>query len=147
MSVNPTTLAAAVAPPVTKRRRLRDPLVLGGGAAALAAILVVRSPYVSGSYGFCPFLEVTGHYCPGCGGLRAIHDLLGLDVAGAWDMNPMVVLVAPLLVVAWAVWVWRAWRGRPATTPSTRAVVVLAVSLLVFTVARNVPVLEPWLAP
>jgi len=139
--------AVSVAPVAPGRRRLRAPVTVAGGAAVVAAVLAVRSPYVSGSYGFCPFLAVTGHYCPGCGGLRATHDLLRLDLAAAWDMNPLVVVAAPLVLTAWLVWTWRAWRGRPATVPSTRAVTLLAVSLLLFTVARNVPVLVPWLAP
>lgn len=114
---------------------------------ALGALIALRSPYTSGSYGFCPFLTLTGYYCPGCGGLRAIHDLLHLDVAAAWDMNPLVVLAAPLVVVAWSVWLWRAWRRREPRVPSTGAVVTLAVCLTAFTVLRNVPALAGLLAP
>lgn len=147
MSAQVTSRAATAAPFAPERRRLRAPVAFAGGVAALAATLAVRSPYDSGSYGFCPFLTVTGHYCPGCGGLRAMHDLLRLDVAAAWDMNPLVVVAVPLVVAGWLVWMWRAWRGRPATAPSSGAVVLLAAVLLVFTVARNVPVLAPWLAP
>lgn len=146
MSAQVTGREAVVAP-LAPERRLRAPVAFAGGAAVLAATLALRSPYDSGSYGFCPFLAVTGHYCPGCGGLRAMHDLLRLDVAAAWAMNPLVVVAVPLVVAGWLVWMWRVWRGRPATAPSTGAVVLLAAVLLVFTVARNVTVLAPWLAP
>jgi len=147
MSAQVTGREAAVAPFAPERRRLRAPVAFAGGAAVLAATLALRSPYDSGSYGFCPFLAVSGHYCPGCGGLRAMHDLLRLDVAAAWAMNLLVVVAVPLVVAGWSAWMWRAWRGRPATAPSTAAVVLLAAVLLVFTVARNVPALAPWLAP
>ena len=147
MSAQVTGREATAAPLAPERRRLRAPVAFAGGAAVLAVTLAVRSPYDSGSYGYCPFLTLTGHYCPGCGGLRAMHDLLRLDVAAAWDMNPLVVVAVPLVVAAWLVWMWRARRGRPVTAPSTGAVVALAVVLLAFTVARNVPALAPWLAP
>ena len=63
------------------------------------------------------------------------------------DRPRLVVVAVPLVVAGWSAWMWRAWRGRPATAPSTAAVVLLAAVLLVFTVARNVPALAPWLAP
>lgn len=138
---------AAAAPAEAGRRRLRAPVCLGAGVVAAGALLTLRSPYDSGSYGFCPFLALTGYYCPGCGGLRAIHDLLHLDVAAAWDMNPLVVVAAPLVVIAWVFWVWRAWRGRAPSVPSTGVVVAMTVVLAVFTVLRNVPALAGWLAP
>lgn len=147
----PTPLApvhAGVSTAGTERwRRLRTPLALGAGVGAAGALLLVRSPHGAGSYGFCPILEVTGLFCPGCGALRAVHDLLTLDLAGAFSMNPLLVVMAPLLVVLWGRWVWRAWRGAPTPLVSLRAIVVLGAVLVAFTVARNLPGLEPWLAP
>ena len=146
MSAQATT-AARVGDHPGRWRGVRAPLVLAAAGGATAVALLVRSPHLPGSYGFCPFLALTGAYCPGCGGLRAVHDVLGGDLAGAWAMNPLVVVVLPVLVGLWARWAWRGWRGRPVAPPGTAAIVGLAVVLAVFTVARNLPALAPVLAP
>ena len=53
----------------------------------------------------CPFLMLTGWQCPGCGSQRAIHSLLHLDVAAAWQYNALLVASIPyvllLAVVEW----------------------------------------------
>ncbi|WP_258726931.1 DUF2752 domain-containing protein [Cellulomonas sp. NS3] len=135
------------------------PLAVGGLTAA--AVLVVGSvdPHRPGSYGVCPVYALTGMLCAGCGGLRATHDLAHGDLAGAWAMNPLWVLLVPVLVAAWATWLARRWRGVPDPAPgpagpagaarTTRRAApgVLLVVVLVYSVARNVPALAPWLAP
>lgn len=149
-----------VVPPVRALRAGRPwcvPVAVGVMTAAATVVLAVRSPHTAGSYGVCPFLAATGLWCPGCGGLRAVHELTGLDVASAWAMNPLVVVGVPLVVVAWALWLGRSLdraparaggrggrAGRRARTWPAWALLAVAV---VFTVARNVPALEPWLAP
>lgn len=133
------------------RRRWVRPVAVGASTLAATALLAVRSPHVTGSYGVCPLLALTGLWCPACGGLRAVHELTRFDLAGAWSMNPLVVLGVPLLVLAWGLWVARSTgrlpsgrrRGAGGAWPAWTFLVVSAT----FTVARNVPVLEPWLAP
>ena len=56
-----------------------------GGAAVL---LHLRDPHEQGSYGFCPFLALTGHPCPGLRGLRAVNDLTHGDVVGRPQQQP-----------------------------------------------------------
>ncbi|EYR64012.1 membrane protein [Actinotalea ferrariae CF5-4] len=124
------------------------PAAVGLLTSAATLVLAVRSPYETGSYGVCPLLAVTGLWCPGCGGLRAVHALTQLDLAAAWGMNPLFVVGAPLLVLAWGLWLARSLGRGPsvwgrATWP---AWAFLVVSVL-FAVLRNVPALEPWLAP
>jgi hypothetical protein len=95
----------------------------------------------------CPSLLVAGVWCPACGGLRAVHELAHLDVAGAWAMNPLFVLSVPVLGLLWAWWVARALGlVRAVRVPRAVPWVVLTVVLL-FGVLRNVPALAPWLAP
>ena len=48
----------------------------------------------------CTFQAWTGLQCPGCGGLRATHELLHGNVGDAWRHNPL--LVASLPLVAWS---------------------------------------------
>lgn len=128
-------------------RRLVTPLVTAGVAAAATVVLAVRDPHVPGSYGFCPLLALTGFACPACGGLRATHDLAQLDLASAWAANPLWVLLVPLVVAAWVVWVVRAARGRPGPRVPVEVGWALLAVVVAFGVARNLPPLVPYLTP
>ena len=135
---------------VRRRRVPREavaPLAVGALVAAATAYVGGGDPSRPGHGVTCPRLALTGLACPGCGGLRATHDLVHLDLAAAWSMNPLWVVVAPLLGVLWGLWLVRAWRGRPAPrVPAGVAWTSLAV-LVLFGVLRNVPALVPWLGP
>jgi hypothetical protein len=143
----------AAAPPRTpapcaRLRAAAAPLAVAGGAAVVALGLVLRDPHGTGSWGVCPLYAVTGLYCAGCGGLRATHDLLVGDVAGAWAMNPLWVLLVPVLVALWARWLSRAVRtGRMARAPSARVALVAGAVVVLYSVARNVPAWAGVLAP
>lgn len=91
----------------------------------------------------CPFHAVTGWYCPGCGGTRALFDLLHGDIAGAWRDNAFALTVVP---VALLLSVFGSSRAGRALTRHQRVVIPLAVLLtLAFTIARNT--VAPGLAP
>lgn len=117
-------------------------------ASAAAAVLYAVDPNEPGHYPTCPFLATTGLYCPGCGALRAIHDLLHGDVAGALARNPAVLLALPYLLLALVTW-WLRSTGHPAprSTSLPPAVVWgLLVAITVFWVLRNLPGFD-WLSP
>lgn len=146
-------------------RAAAAPVGVGVLGAAAVALVATVDPHRPGSYGVCPLRALTGLYCAGCGGLRATYDLAHGDLAGAWAMNPVWVLLVPVLVSLWAVWLARRWApptARPAGTASAsprassaggasvvRRVVPWAVLalVLVYSVARNIPALAPALAP
>jgi hypothetical protein len=75
--------------------------------------------------------------------MRATHDLVTGNVAGALDHNILIVALVPLAVVLWLRWVVRAWRGEsPAVTYAqfrrrNAAVIVGLVLVLIFGVVRN----------
>jgi hypothetical protein len=133
---------------VLERASLRDPALVGAGALGAFALLHFYDPHNSGSYGFCPFLELTGKPCPGCGGLRAVNDLSRGDVVGAISSNVLAVALVVVFSVAWLFWVVRRWHGE-----SGRMIIVgprigfAAIALLaLFGVLRNTP-WGSWLAP
>lgn len=128
------------------RGRLRTPLLLGAGVAALTGYLHQVDPNEPGHYPGCPFLTLSGWYCPGCGGLRAVHHLSHGELDLALGMNPVVVLLLPVALVLWVGWVVRAARGLPEWVPSTRAVLVMTGFVVVFWVVRNLPFAEPALS-
>ncbi|MCK4564000.1 MAG: DUF2752 domain-containing protein [Verrucomicrobia bacterium] len=107
------------------------------GAAAFFLWMV--HPEENGFIPRCLFLQGTGFHCPGCGSLRAIHYLLQGELAQAWAMNPLTVLLLPvLLVVASAELFFHrydlAHRIRP------RWIWLLLVVFLLLGVLRNLPV-------
>jgi hypothetical protein len=45
----------------------------------------------------CPFLYLSGYYCPGCGTSRAFHQLLHGNIINAFNLNPLMVICIPLV--------------------------------------------------
>lgn len=130
------------------RAALSAPLLTLAATASATALVAVRSPEESGHYPTCPFLAITGWWCPGCGSMRAVHALAHGDVGTAIDRNVLTVAAIPVALAAWVLWVKRSLHptGRPARgVPST---VVWSVLLLVaaFGVFRNTGAGE-WFAP
>ncbi|HEV2883453.1 MAG TPA: DUF2752 domain-containing protein [Pyrinomonadaceae bacterium] len=57
--------------------------------------------FVPGKTGFfpiCPFRALTGFTCPGCGSTRALHHLLHGDVVGAFQLNPFMMVMLPIML-------------------------------------------------
>lgn len=133
---------------LTRREALRSPALVGAIGLAAAGLLHFHDPHSSGSYGFCPFLELTGRPCPGCGGLRAINDLTRFDLAAAVSSNALAVALVVVLAVAFIRWIANRWRGEdiPMIVLSPRTGVAVMTLLVVFGMVRNTP-WGFWLAP
>ena len=116
--------------------------VLGGGALIGCAALYLVDPASPDSpYPTCPFRALTGGYCPGCGTLRALHQLLRGDVAAAFGYNPLAMLLLPVLVYAGLSLSLLVARGRglrKVVVPGSWIWGLLGV-VLVFWALRNVP--------
>jgi hypothetical protein len=87
----------------------------------------VRDPHEHGSWGICPTYGIFGVFCPGCGSLRALYDLVHGDIAASVGHN--LLLIPAVLFVAWTT-------VRP---PGPRWSRAWLVAVIVFTVARNLP--------
>lgn len=108
------------------------------GVSVPLTVVALRDPNVPGHFPTCPIRAVFGIDCPGCGSLRALHDLAHGNVTGALDHNALLFVVLPLVLVEALRWVV----GRPSMpwlmkrhTP----MLVLAV-VVAWTVVRNIPV-------
>jgi hypothetical protein len=129
--------------------RLRAPALLAGGLLLASVLLHLRDPHRAGSWGFCPWLVLTGTYCPGCGGLRAVNDLTRGHVLAAASSNLLFVGSLPLVAFLWGRWVVDRWRGVQRRLTPRAALLwpgALAAASLVFWVVRNLPGAS-WLAP
>src|SRR5512138_2851634 len=82
------------------------PAIIACFVIAGGAILFFFNPAHSSFYPFCLFYKTTGLLCPGCGGLRATHQLLHGHVPEALHLNALFVLGIPLsLFVVTRLWV------------------------------------------
>jgi len=103
------------------------------------AILYSFPPQEYSFYPRCPFYAATHLLCPGCGGTRALYQLLHLHFFEALRLNALVTLAAPLLVAWFIFWYYSIMRyGRaPRIKIGTGALAGLYVVVLLFVVLRN----------
>jgi len=129
------------------RRAVLLPLAVGAVALFGAGYVASVDPNEAGHYPTCPFLAVTGWYCPGCGGLRAAYALAHGDLMGALARNPLAVAVLAYVVISWVLWLERTARGRPLRWLAPPWVLHGVLGAIVgFWVLRNVPGWT-WLSP
>jgi len=117
-------------------------MLASAAVAAGVGVWALRTwdPNVAGSpFPPCMFRAFTGCYCIGCGLTRAMHALVHGDLARAFSMNPLGVLVLGLvpLMAAWS----GGWQPRR-LAPLMRWVLepkLWLVLLPTYWVARNLP--------
>lgn len=122
--------------------RVPRPALLAVAAltAAAALVLFCFDPRGYHFYPVCYFHRLTGLLCPGCGGLRGLHQLLHGHVEAAFRFNPMLVVLAPF-----ALWLAARcglqWVRNQPVSVGVRPVwlwLTLAVALVI-SVLRNLP--------
>ncbi|GAA3727266.1 hypothetical protein HDA32_003664 [Spinactinospora alkalitolerans] len=134
-----------------QRRRLHPavaPLLVGAAAVTAAAMVHFVDPNEPGHYPTCPWLMVTGTFCPGCGTMRCIHALTNLDIVGALQMNVLTVAMLPILAVSYFAWLYRSFRPprRQLGMAHPFWLWLLLVVILAFWLLRNLP-FAAFLAP
>ena len=113
--------------------------VLGAAGLALLYFVDPRNP---GVFPVCPFLALTGCYCPGCGTLRALHVLLHGDVAAALGYNVLTVLSLPFIAYSLGTGAMRAF-GLKTPQPvfiHPKWIWALLAGVGAFWLLRNVPI-------
>ena len=131
---------APTAPPVLPARNRPVALVAAVTLLALSGLVVLFlfDPARHALYPTCVFKHMTGYDCPGCGGLRAVHQLLRGDVVRAFQLNAMVVLALPVL----GLWAFQVWRRPTRQSPRPKGrrlfwLATLVLLVLLFGIARN----------
>lgn len=112
-------------------------LVVAGGALALYFFAPEQHTF----YPRCWLYALTGWQCPGCGGLRAAHQLLHGHLAAAFRFNPLLIVLLPVLAL-WALnGVLRWATGREVCGCFRQPVFGWAAlgALVAFGILRNVP--------
>ena len=118
--------------------------LLASMLAVLAAAMVTLDffdPATSGLFPPCPLRYLTGWYCPGCGSLRAMHQLLQGNLRAAWALNPLTIVLLPFLAYGTASYALFEIRGRHLPQIFLPAVWIRALFgvIVLFGIARNIP--------
>lgn len=118
-------------------------ILAAASVVAGLALLWCLDPSKVRLYPGCPFLLLTGLYCPSCGGIRAVHALMHGRLAEAAGYNVFLLFSVPMLAITYYV-------HKKGHTHRVSMVLLLfwGITGLAFWIARNLP-MEPftWLAP
>ena len=116
-------------------------ILLTAGFVA-AAVLFLFNPVEHGFYPQCLFHQMTGLDCPGCGSLRALHQLSHGHLVAALRFNPLLVLLLP--AAAWMGFraMIRQTTGRqlPGWTMAVWGWWALLAVIIFFGIARNLAI-------
>jgi Protein of unknown function (DUF2752) len=74
-------------------------IVLAVLTIVIAAFYFFWNPSEITSLPICPFKNLTGFYCPGCGGQRAFHQILHGNFFEAFHSNLLVYIFLPFFIL------------------------------------------------
>jgi hypothetical protein len=89
-------------------------------------------------------------YCPGCGTLRALHQLLHGHLLEAFGLNPLMMLSLPFLTYSYISYGVEAIKGKPLFRIFIPAkwIWFLLEMIVAYWIVRNIPIAPfSWLAP
>jgi hypothetical protein len=114
---------------------------LAAAIVVSAAMLRVFDPATSGVFPPCPVHFLTGWYCPGCGSLRALHQLLHGNLRAAWALNPLTILLLPFMSYGLVSHLLTAIRGEglPRLFLPAASIRALGLVIVLFGIVRNLP--------
>jgi hypothetical protein len=117
-------------------------IALGAGLAAAMLFLYNFNPAGTSLYPPCPFNTLSGLYCPGCGSLRALHQLSHGHLFAALSLNPLMIISLPFVLYGLLSEAVSAGRGRilPTVFVPRAWIWLLFGVIVIYWVARNIPV-------
>jgi hypothetical protein len=140
------TTTSTTPPIINASERSRTLAWVGGLSVAFAlivvgAILFRFNPSEHGFFPRCFLKSLTGLDCPGCGGLRAMHQLLHGHILAAFQLNPLLLLMLPLAAFYGLRQLICLATGRVLAHPfrNPRWLGVFAFVVVAFGVLRNLP--------
>jgi len=88
----------------------------------------------------CVFYELTGLKCPGCGSTKLCASLLMLDFASAFNSNPCIFVMLPLLAyfLIKYIYCYIRWGRVRFNTVENIILIIMIIALLIFGVLRNI---------
>ncbi|HEX9989121.1 MAG TPA: DUF2752 domain-containing protein [Chloroflexia bacterium] len=109
--------------------------------ACASVPLYFADPAKAGYFPRCPIHSFTGLYCPGCGTTRAMHQLLHGNPGAAMRLNPLALLLLPVLVYSFLSFTLEVFRGKalPRLFRTRKSTWLLIAAVIAFTVLRNIP--------
>jgi Protein of unknown function (DUF2752) len=121
-------------------RRLTAALIWLTLAAGVIYVFIFE-PGKSGFFPVCPFRALTGFTCPGCGTTRGLHKLFHGDVIGAFQLNPLMLVLLPILLYVLIRYTSATMRGHSLNMNRLDAkyIWVLFAVVLSFWILRNTP--------
>jgi Protein of unknown function (DUF2752) len=123
---------------------------LSGVIVVAAIILYFYNPSSSSIYPPSPFRALTGLYCPGCGTLRALHQLLHGHILKAFELNPLMMFAMPYLIYSYVSYSAPVILGQkiPQIFIKPNWIWLILKIILGYWVLRNIPFAPfSWLAP
>ncbi len=114
-------------------------------SSSIVLIFIYRkyNPLENNYFPKCPFRELTGYKCPGCGSQRAIHHLLNFNISNAFRENLLLVISIPYLIIGFTFDLLKIkseklliWRKR---LFGTKAIIIILIIIISFWIFRNVP--------
>jgi hypothetical protein len=120
-------------------------LPAGTAAVGVGALMYVRGfgGRIPNVIPLCGFHALTGLWCPGCGLTRGTRALMHGDIQQSLGYNLFTPLVLALFLYTWLAWALPRLSGPnlPHLTSTPRVIWrVVGVAVLLFTIARNLPI-------
>ncbi|MGQ9576978.1 MAG: DUF2752 domain-containing protein [Thermoguttaceae bacterium] len=122
------------------RTGLWKSLGIAAGILCALGVLFWQDPATSRAFPPCPFRAITGLRCPGCGTLRALHQLLHGNLVAALRLNPlMVISIVPLTLWLVASCLLPGYLAAAQERLGAGPVWAVLIVVVAFWILRNIP--------
>lgn len=112
--------------------------VLAVLAVAITAFYFFWNPTEISFLPKCQFKQLTGFYCPGCGGQRAFHEVLHGEFVKAIHNNIFIFIVLPFILLKLIGFFRDSVTTEKLVLTSTQTIYFI-IAIMIFTIVRNLP--------